>query len=41
VPQTVRRYRTVQVQADPHIMTAAAPVPDDLRDALDAVNVQG
>jgi hypothetical protein len=29
------RYRTIQIQADAHTITAAHPLPRDLRDALD------
>jgi hypothetical protein len=36
--KTARRYRTIQIQAGDHIITAADPVPDDLRQAIDAVN---
>jgi hypothetical protein len=36
--KTARRYRTVQIQAGPHIITAADPMPDDLRHALEAIN---
>jgi hypothetical protein len=36
--KTARRYRTVQIQAGQHVITAADPLPDDLRQALDAVN---
>jgi hypothetical protein len=32
--RTARRYRTIQIQAGTHIITAADPLPDDLRDAL-------
>jgi hypothetical protein len=32
--RTARRCRTVQIQAGPHTITAADPVPDDLRQAL-------
>jgi hypothetical protein len=32
--RTTRRYRTVQIRAGRHILTAADPLPDDLRDAL-------
>ncbi len=32
--QTARRYRTVQIRAGSHILTAEDPLPDDLRDAL-------
>jgi hypothetical protein len=36
--KTARRYRTIQIQAGDHIITAADPVPDDLRLAIDAIN---
>jgi hypothetical protein len=36
--KTARRYRTVQIQAGTHVITAADPIPDDLRQALDAIN---
>jgi hypothetical protein len=36
--KTARRYRTIQIQAGPHTITAADPIPDDLRQALDAIN---
>jgi hypothetical protein len=32
--KTARRYRTIQIQAGDHAITAADPLPDDLRDAL-------
>jgi hypothetical protein len=32
-----RRYRTVQIQAGDHVITAADPLPDDLRDALSKI----
>jgi hypothetical protein len=32
--RTARRYRTIQIQAGPQTITAADPLPDDLRDAL-------
>ena len=32
--QTARRYRTVQIRAGAQLLTAADPIPDDLRDAL-------
>jgi hypothetical protein len=35
--KTARRYRTIQIQAGRQAITAADPVPDDLRQALDAV----
>ena len=36
--RTARRYRTIEIQAGPHTITAADPVPDDLRQALDAIS---
>jgi hypothetical protein len=33
-PRTARRYRTVQIRAGQHILTAEDPLPPDLRDAL-------
>jgi Transposase DDE domain len=39
--KTARRYRTIQIQAGPHTITAADPLPDDLRQALDAINHAG
>jgi len=36
--KTARRYRTIRIQAGDHILTAADPIPDDLRQALDAIN---
>jgi hypothetical protein len=35
---TARRYRTVQVRAGQHILTAEDPLPPDLRDALALIN---
>jgi transposase len=35
--KTTRRYRTVEIQAGAHIITAADPLPDDVRDALDTI----
>ncbi|WP_419197579.1 IS1634 family transposase [Microbispora hainanensis] len=32
--RTARRYRTVHIQAGNHVLTAADPLPTDLRDAL-------
>ena len=34
--KTARRYRTVQIQAGPHTITAASPLPGDLRQAINA-----
>jgi hypothetical protein len=36
--RTARRYRAIQIQAGPHVITAADPLPDDLRQALEAIN---
>ena len=36
--KTARRYRTVELQAGPHTITAASPLPDDLRQAINAIN---
>jgi len=36
--RTARRDRTIQIQADDHIITAADPLPEDLRDAIDAIS---
>src|SRR5258708_22860143 len=36
--KTARRYRTIQIQAGPHAITAADTLPDDLSQALEAVN---
>jgi hypothetical protein len=36
--KTARRYRTVQIQAGDQIITAADPLPSDLRDALNKIN---
>jgi transposase len=36
--RTARRYRTVDIQAGPRIITAADPLPDDLRKALDRIH---
>jgi transposase len=32
--RTARRYRTIEIQAGDHTITAADPLPADLRDAL-------
>jgi hypothetical protein len=34
---TTRRYRTIQIQAGQHTITAADPLPDDLCAALDTI----
>jgi len=36
--RTARRYRTIAIQAGRQTITAADPVPDDLRQALEAIN---
>jgi hypothetical protein len=36
--RTARRYRTIEIQIGGHTITAADPLPADLRDALDAIN---
>ena len=35
--RTARRYRTIEIQAGPHVITAAHPLPDDLRQVLEAI----
>jgi Transposase DDE domain len=36
--KTARRYRTIQIRAGTHVITAADPLPDDLRQAIEAIN---
>ena len=36
--KTARRHRTIQIQAGRHTITAADPIPDDLRAALNEIN---
>jgi hypothetical protein len=36
--RTARRYRTIEIQAGPHTITAIDPLPDDLRQALDRIH---
>jgi hypothetical protein len=36
--KTARRYRTIKIQAGQHTITAADPLPNDLRQALNAIN---
>jgi hypothetical protein len=36
--KTARRYREVQIQAGNQIITAANPLPDDLRQALNQIH---
>jgi len=33
--RTVRRYRTIEIQAGDHVITAADPLPPDLHEVLD------
>jgi hypothetical protein len=35
--KTARRYRTIQIQAGHHTITVGDPLPDDLRDAINAI----
>ena len=35
--RTARRYRRIQIQAGDHVITAADPLPDELRYAIDAI----
>jgi hypothetical protein len=39
--RTARRYRTIDIQAGEHTLTAVAPLPDDLRDALTRIHDRG
>jgi transposase len=39
--KTARRYRTIQIQAGPQVITAADPLPNDLRTALQAIGHPG
>jgi transposase len=39
--RTTRRYRTVKIKAGRQILTAADPLPDDLRDALASIGSAG
>ncbi len=36
--KTARCYRTIQIQAGPRASTAADPLPDELRQAFEAIN---
>jgi Transposase DDE domain len=36
--KTARRYRTIEIQAGPHVITAADPLPDDLREAISKIS---
>ena len=39
--RTARRYRTVRIKAGSQTLTAADPLPDDLRDALTEIRAAG
>ena len=39
--RTTRRYRTIQIQAGQHTLTAADPLPDDLATALETIRNTG
>ncbi|EOD70036.1 hypothetical protein H480_03021 [Amycolatopsis vancoresmycina DSM 44592] len=39
--RTTRRYRTINIQASEHTLTAVDPLPDDLRDALTRIHDRG
>ena len=39
--RTTRRYRSVKIKAGNQILTAADPLPDDLRDALIRIHANG
>ena len=36
--RTARRYRTIEIQAGDHVITAADPLPGELRQAIEALN---
>jgi hypothetical protein len=36
--RAARRYRTIEIQAGNHTVTAADPLPGDLRDILDRIH---
>ena len=38
--RTARRYRTVKIKAGRQILTAADPLPDDLREAIARISGQ-
>ncbi|MFL6142058.1 MAG: IS1634 family transposase, partial [Labedaea sp.] len=38
--KTVRRYRTIQIQAGDHLITAADPLPDDVHHILEAIKTR-
>ncbi len=36
--KTARRYRTIEIQAGDHVITAADPLPSDIHEALSRIN---
>jgi transposase len=38
--KTVRRYRTIQIQAGEHLITAADPLPNDVHQILEAIKTR-
>ncbi len=38
--KTIRRYRTIHIQAGQHVITAADPLPDDIHQILEAIKTQ-
>ena len=36
--RTTRRYKTIQIQAGAHVLTAADPLPADLHEALSRIH---
>lgn len=38
--KTIRRNRTIQIQAGEHIITAADPLPDDIQQVLEAIKTR-
>src|SRR5205807_875432 len=38
--RAARRYRTIHIQTGQHTITAADPLPDDLRTALDTIHTR-
>jgi hypothetical protein len=38
--RTTRRYRTIEIQAGAHTVTAADPLPDDLREIVRTIHGQ-
>ena len=36
--KTARRYRTIQIRAGTHRITATGPLPDDLKTAIDQIH---